>query len=177
MNPVISATNQIASWCWHTATHFGFRRELRSRPARSAILAHAQQLTNFDQSKDGFLHRLLHLHLRRRQGRRARQGCAPHRPVSNPLTSLPLHGTAREIARWTYADGRRVRRDGDGIGVDASIRNRAVHDPTPSTRHASSPRTVARHAGTARRLHRVSAVEDIADLTITFCFLPKPCRR
>ena len=28
----------------------------------------------------------------------------------------------------------------DGIDVDASIRNRAVHDPTPSTRHASSPR-------------------------------------
>ena len=64
------------------------------------------------------------------------------------------------------------------MGTGSASTRRYVIGPYTTRRRRRAthrrPGTVARHAGTARRLHRVSAVEDIADLTITFCFLPKP---
>ena len=64
------------------------------------------------------------------------------------------------------------------MGTGSASTRRYVIEPHMTRRRRRAthrrPGTVARHAGTARRLHRVSAVEDIADLTITFCFLPKP---
>lgn len=95
-NPVISGTNQKALSARIPSHRTRKAKELnRATRAPLDIFSTPQPLTDFDQIKDGFLHRLLHLHLRRRQGRRARQGRPPHRPVRNPLTSLPLHGNAR----------------------------------------------------------------------------------